>query len=394
MPESRTVAIAMELQYPFQWHHGIYAGILRYSRREGHWNCVIDETPQKPFIIGDDERPTYDGIIGRISQPMATSARRQRIPQVNVWFSSPVKNVPHVMLDLEETARICAEHLMERGFRQFGHITLAGRADTVLRQAFVRYVREAGLPCRCLAAASRDNYTPQSWSAMLNDFHRLITSLQPPMGLYVREGHWARQIVNMCHRLGLAVPYDVAIICFENEPAICDNPPPSLSAVLIDWEQIGYEAAALLDKLMDGEPAPTQPLRIPPIGIQARGSTDFTAVEDEIVAKALRYIARHLREPLDDARIASAVATSPRTLRRRFHDHLGRSVAAEIRRLRIELAKRRLIESDQTIGAIALEAGFTRYERLCEVFQRELGLSPGAYRKKETQKHRTPPETS
>jgi AraC-like DNA-binding protein len=55
-------------------------------------------------------------------------------------------------------------------------------------------------------------------------------------------------------------------------------------------------------------------------------------------------------------------------------------VAQEIRRVRIEKAMRELVGSDRPTEEIALRAGFTSSPRMCEVFKRELGLSPGEYR--------------
>jgi len=59
---------------------------------------------------------------------------------------------------------------------------------------------------------------------------------------------------------------------------------------------------------------------------------------------------------------------------------LVRSLSEEIRRLRLEAAKRMLREGDRPIAEIALQAGFSNAIRLNEVFRRELKTTPGAYR--------------
>jgi LacI family transcriptional regulator len=187
-------------------------------------------------------------------------------------------------------------------------------------------------------------------------------------------------VIQICRNRGWSVPHDVAMIAGSNEASLCDHPQPGLTSVELGYGRIGYEAARLLDRLMDGEPRPTRPILMPPVGLIVRASTDFFAVEDESVAAALRFISSHIREPIGVDDIAEAVGVSRRTLECRFREQMDRPIAAEVRRLRIELAKRRLAESDASIGRVAQESGFANASRMSEVFQRELGLTPRDYR--------------
>ena len=70
-----------------------------------------------------------------------------------------------------------------------------------------------------------------------------------------------------------------------------------------------------------------------------------------------------------------------RTLQLRFEKYLQRTIAAEIRRVRIERAKRELARGCRTTKEIAHEAGFGDVKRMYETFRRELGTTPGQYRK-------------
>jgi len=75
-----------------------------------------------------------------------------------------------------------------------------------------------------------------------------------------------------------------------------------------------------------------------------------------------------------------AVAVSPRSLQRRFKAVLGRPVSDEIRRLRVTMAQRLLAEKEMQVAEIARATGFSSPAILYQVFQRELGMPPGAYR--------------
>jgi LacI family transcriptional regulator len=110
--------------------------------------------------------------------------------------------------------------------------------------------------------------------------------------------------------------------------------------------RVGREAAALLDRLMSGRRAPVRPIHVPPVGVVQRQSTDTAAVDDPLVANALRHIRDHSREALKVSDLQKALFVSRRSLEHRFTQALGRTPAVEIRRARLEHVRRLLIETD------------------------------------------------
>ncbi len=75
------------------------------------------------------------------------------------------------------------------------------------------------------------------------------------------------------------------------------------------------------------------------------------------------------------------MATGARTLQRHFQKNLGRPIAAEIRRARLERAKRELAQTGRSIKDISRDVGFGPPMRMYEIFVRELGLTPSEYRR-------------
>ena len=164
---------------------------------------------------------------------------------------------------------------------------------------------------------------------------------------------------------------------------------PSLTSVEIGHERIGYEAARLLDQLMDekdrgAKTFSVEHIMLPPQGLVVRESTDFFAVKDSLVASALEVIAGQSHRSIGPSDVAKAVSTELRTLQRRFSKYLGRPIAAEIRRVRIERARRELTQTDRPIANISRDVGFGEPMRMYEVFVRELGVTPSEYRKQRT----------
>ena len=210
-----------------------------------------------------------------------------------------------------------------------------------------------------------------------------MSKWRPPIGVFASSEQTGRMIAQMCRQRGWRVPLDVAIIAGGNEESLCEYPRPSLTSVELGFERIGYEAARLLDRLMDGDSPPTEPILLPPEGLVVRESTDFFAVEDPVMSAALEFIAANSQQDRIGAEdVARAVNIGLRTLQRQFRQYLDRSISAEIQRVRIERAKRELAQSKRPIYEIAKDAGFGRSMRMYEAFRRELGVTPREYRKK------------
>jgi AraC family transcriptional regulator len=86
------------------------------------------------------------------------------------------------------------------------------------------------------------------------------------------------------------------------------------------------------------------------------------------------------RERLRVADVASAVGVHPVHLARVFHVHLGTTVGAYARGLRLAWAAGRLTHSDDLIAQIAVQAGFFDQSHFTRAFKRHFGLTPLAYR--------------
>jgi LacI family transcriptional regulator len=81
------------------------------------------------------------------------------------------------------------------------------------------------------------------------------------------------------------------------------------------------------------------------------------------------------------ADVVRRLSIARRTLEQRFVRLIGRTPAAEIRRVRIEEAKRLLIESDRSVADVARATGFSQQDLFSRTFRRSVGLPPSEYRR-------------
>ena len=95
----------------------------------------------------------------------------------------------------------------------------------------------------------------------------------------------------------------------------------------------------------------------------------------------LDWAREHLDQPLSVEQLAAHAAMSPRTFARRFKAHTGTTPHEWLLDQRIDVARRMLESSDQTIDWIASRAGFGSAGALRHHFQRRLHTSPNRYRR-------------
>jgi LacI family transcriptional regulator len=277
---------------------------------------------------------------------------------------------------------MAARHLVARGFRHFGHLSFSRQpTNRVERRAFEATLKEAGLPCSSLAVPSGYADRASNWGVFNARLDEWIDTWQLPIGVGVTYDLLCRYLACACDRRGVRVPHDAALVGNHNEPLICSLPEPSLTSIELGYERIGCRAAELLDHMMDGAPAPAEPVLLEPTALLPRQSTDALAVEDPLVAQALRFVAEHGHERVRVGDVAAALHATRRTLERRFRAVLGRSIGEEIARLRVERAKRLLTESKASIKRLAPKAGFRDGTQMCTVFKRVEGITPSEFRR-------------
>lgn len=111
-------------------------------------------------------------------------------------------------------------------------------------------------------------------------------------------------------------------------------------------------------------------------------TTPMQSAEDAIIAEAVQFIWDHSQRPMTIDELVDQLPVSRRSLERRFRKALGRSILDEITRCRLQRARQLLEETSLPVAQVAAAAGFSSTDRMNEVFQRDEGVSPWAYRKK------------
>jgi LacI family transcriptional regulator len=363
------------------WGRGIITGIQDYSRRHGNWHLFVEARGlHDSTILPRNWRG--DGIIARIGSPeTARELRARRIPVVNVsGIRLPGAEFPCVCNDGEAAAKMAVDYFLARGFRHFAYLSLRG-LEYVARQcgAFRAAAEAAGCDCAVHGVKVHAGFISPDWNLHLGELSKWLLSLPKPVAVLSWGG--AREVIHACLQSGLRVPEEVAVMSSSDDDLLSEVSPIRLSGVRNACEKIGCEAAAMLDQAMHGKPLPVEPLRIPPVGVVTRQSTDTLAITDGTVVAAIAYIGAKLGTKILIDDVAKAAGLSRSGLERRFAQILGVSPALYLTRLRLDRVRQLLATTDMSIGEISDHCGFSTPEYMTAVFREQFETTPLRYRK-------------
>ena len=109
------------------------------------------------------------------------------------------------------------------------------------------------------------------------------------------------------------------------------------------------------------------------------GST--SRADSDRIAQAIRYMNRHLFEPISVQDAAAAASLSPSHFSRQFKARTGYSPYEYIVLRRIDKAKYMLSSTELSVKEIAYATGYNSEENFIHSFRKNVGIAPGLFRK-------------
>jgi LacI family transcriptional regulator len=377
--------VAVWIETSRAYGRGLIHGVADYVRQHGPWSIYFS-----PHGL-QDPLPTWlrkwkgDGILARIDDwKMAEILLARRLPLIDLRNRLPGLELPPFGLSNPPVAQLAFEHLHERGFRHYAFCGLPPGAHVHMderRDVFSELVTKAGFTCHVYQLPPNGEKS-SNWEQAQRQLGKWLRSLPKPVGIMCCNDDRGQEVTDACRRAGIAVPDEVAVIGVDNDQALCNLSTPALSSVDGNAERIGYAAAAYLDRMMArGVTRLDREVLFPPSHVVTRLSTDTMAVDDPILARALRFIRDHACEEIGVGDVVEAAVTSRRYLERQMQALLGRTPNQEILRVRLRRAQELLLETDLPLETVARKVGFRSHKYLGDVFVRETGLPPGEFRR-------------
>lgn len=383
----RKPVVGLAVETATSYGREILQGFMRYANALRQWVFLEDF---HGYLKDPKEWPLCDGVLiagrpaGFVEQfcghaPHIVSCSAGTDPRL----------VPVVCMDDEAVGRLAADHLIGCGLHHFAFYCRRGQSYPLADRrfgAFRQTLEQHGQAHeRFLCDSSTVALFGPQWAARphwpaLIDW---LKQLPKPVGIFATDDTEARELAAVCLEARIPVPDQVSLIGVNNDVLLCESAFPPLTSVQTNFEQVGFAAARVLRRLLDGNKLAAQERRtvLPPLGVVPRASTDILAVSDPQLVEALRFIREHATDPCSVDEVARHAAVARRWLERRFAEKLGRSPHEEITHVRMAAAQRLLTQAELSLPEVAERCGFSSVQSFHRNFRQSTGESPAAWRR-------------
>ncbi len=346
----------------------IHRGVATYARENG-WHLNAEPAQSQSFPEAWDGDGVITGLGGVAMNRFINSLD---CPKVFLGKQAEDMNVVSISEDNQTIAKLAATHFLKRHFQNFAWYSRCSNRINERLTLFGAAVESAGFSCKSLIPATEEN----NWKKRHQWLGEKLQAIAKPIAIFAEMDETAAEIVEVCMDFGIMVPEEAAVLGVRNDELVCEAIPIPLSSVENDHELLGYEAARLLDRQMNGEDLGSTHVFTYPNKVISRQSTDVLAVPHPEVARALGFIKENYIHHISVDDIVRSTRLSKVGLYKAFQTHLQRTPAHELMRLRLQMAEKLLRQTDLKIVEIAQRSGFGDYHTLYFTMKRELGLTP------------------
>jgi LacI family transcriptional regulator len=359
----KRIYVSLAMNYSFS--RELWRGIVRYSYENNRWAIFPGGGISE---LSDGDLDQYDGVIAMVvSQKEADRLKDRGKAAVNV--SNRGLKITSVVNDDLEIGKLSANYLLNKGYKHFAYIGDDTFLSKQREEGFRKQLEANGLGCFSMDYPSDD------------DIRDWLGRTEISTAILCCDDQRSFRVMRNCWMLDIPVPQHLAILGVNNDETYCLSSSIGLSSVMLASEKIGYLAAKLLDDLIHDRASPDTIIRVPPLNVISRISTDMQSIQDGLVRKALCYIQDNVHRSIRVNDLLDYLSVSRRTLERRFKEKLGHSPHFAINRARVEVAKKLLEATDMKMEDIAEHCGFSEARILYRNFRLVAGISPAKYRK-------------
>ncbi|MDE5733428.1 MAG: AraC family transcriptional regulator, partial [Bacteroidales bacterium] len=182
--------------------------------------------------------------------------------------------------------------------------------------------------------------------------------------------------------IGIKVPEEVAVLGTDNDETTCGLTSPTLSSINLNVRKGGYEAAALIDKMIKEKAYEADDILIETTSVVERMSTAVYPSSNPYIVKVLKYISLNICSKITMEDLLSQVPMSRRLLEIRFRQDTGQSIHQYITSMRMSLFAQKLLISNESVADVASRVGIHDTKNLSRIFRQAKGCTPAQYRKR------------
>jgi len=362
-------------------------GIKSYAKQSGRWLfCSMPlfyrETIGVSGILAWAKEWGADGIIGQLyNDPDIEQLLNANIRVIAKDFKERFQNIPNITGGYYEAGEMAAAYFIKKGYTNFAFY---GFKDLVWSreraEGYEQRLKQSNFSVHYFEHT--ENNADELWYYKPSALGQWLKSLPKPIALMTCDDRIGQHITEACRLSHIRIPEDIAVLGVDNDEIICELSDPPLSSIVLNTEMGGYQAAKVMDYMIQHNTFNCKDIYVRPLQIITRQSTDIYATNDAYISASLKYIHNHIEKKLQVEDVLKQVPLSRRVLEKRFLECTGFPVYKYISTLRMQKFAEKILQTDQAIYEIAIDLGFDDSKNIARQFKQTYGCSPQAFRKR------------
>ena len=368
--------------------HKLLAGLVDYSRAKEQW--IVRRMPPEykqqigiPGVIRVAKEWDIDAVIGQFEPTDDIGLFAENgIVAIAQDYKKKFASIPNVTGDYIGTGWMAARFFLDRGFKNFGFFGFNDVCWSDERcDGFRHEVEAAGFGDSFYAYRMQE--IDMVWYYQRNRLREWLRTIPKPIAIMACDDNQGSNLIEACHGIGIKIPSEVSVIGVDNDETLCSLGSTTLSSVQVDIERGGWEAAALVERLVADPAAPAEDVVLKPVKIVQRMSTAAFATDDQQILKAILFIHKNALKKISVSDVMAEAALSRRLLERRFKEVTGKTLYEYITDQKLKYFAEQLAETDEQVINIALSMGEIDTKSISRRFKQLYGCTPVEWRAKQ-----------
>ena len=363
----------------------VIEGVGKYLQASKvNWDVYLEEDFTARLNLIDEW--SGDGVIADFdSAEIREALSNSDKPVIGVGSSyfdeADYPPVPYVATDNYQVVKQAFDHLKGKGLERFAFYGVpvdASHLWATEREKIYQYLtRSQGYEQFSYQGITT---SPETWQYAINRLADWLHSLPKPIGIIAVTDSRARHILQACELADIAVPDKVAVIGIDDDDIARHLSRVSLSSVTQGAVEMGYRAAKLLHRRLTRPSSKAVRVLIPPAGVSARQSSDFSALHDPYVIQAMQFIRQNATKGIKVDQVTDFIGISRSNLEQRFILERGHTVHTEIHNEKLNKARNLLEETELPTKSVAMQSGYPSLQYMYAIFKKHFGLTPTQFR--------------
>lgn len=364
-------------------------GLIQYANENGGWTFYRLPTYYKTLygetgILDRIKEWGIDAVIAQWEYEVVDFLDQQDIPVFLQNYKNINGRFSRISGDYIGVGVIAAQFFAKRHFKNFAYY---GNKDFFWSKARAEgYRREV--------ERIKGNYyyfesgilDSLQWSKEHNELDNWLQGLPKPVALFACDDNFALQVSEMCKVNNINIPDELSLLGVDNDKLICNLSHPSISSIITDDVNGGYQTGKMLQNLILNKKNIPFNINIEPVRIELRQSTEKYNISDNYIKTVIGYINENIRLDISIDELTAIVPLSRRNLEKKFKEATGTSVYQFILDKKVDLISTELLTTDKDLLDIAIGMGFNDVRNVYRIFKKKTGYTPVSWREKYLQK--------